>query len=144
MAEQYFTNQGALDLSFVIGRDEIRCSLEEEKQLKIAKVGELFSFKDNGFDNSHDYFYQSVDLNDLKGKRMYEVSLNSKVINTQQDLYQLETSSDKINWHSSLTETVVFPENGPGLYFRVNFKSRSDNYSPWFSNLGIASYKGID
>ena len=136
--------QGALDLSSTIGRDEIRCSLEEEKQLKIAKVGELFSFKDNGFDNSHDYFYQSVDLNDLKGKRMYEVSLNSKVINTQQDLYQLETSSDKINWHSSLTETVVFPENGPGLYFRVNFKSRDNNYSPWFSNLGIVSYKGID
>lgn len=136
--------QGALDLSSVIGRDEIRCSLEEEKQLKIAKTGELFSFEDRGFDNSHDYFYQSVDLNDLKGKRMYEASLDYQVINTQQDLYHLETSSDKINWYNGLSGVVVFPEKGSGIYFRVNFKSRDNNYSPWFSNLGIISYKGID
>lgn len=136
--------QGALDLSSVIGAGEIACRLSNDKEIDIAKAGSLARFTDKGFDNSHDYLYESSNFNNMADKKVVNAQLRDYTIHAPQGAYQIYLSNNKADWQIFNGELINFTTPDLGLYFKAEFKAGNNYYSPWFNGLESIFYQAIE
>jgi|GEM_PF-4856649 hypothetical protein len=137
--------QGSVDLSKILDSGTAICSLKGNRELNIARnfAGEdsLFSFVDKGFNNSHAYHYQSLNLSDFTDKKIVSVELKEYVINAPANLYSLAVSNDGIKWQSSSDNNYKFEgSTSTAFYVKADFKTRDAEYSPWFNGINLISY----
>jgi len=141
--------QGSIDLSTILDGGTAICASKGSRELSITRniTGEnsLYTFIDKGFDNSHTYKYQSVNLSDYTDKKITSVQLRSYTINAPTNLYTLSISTDLVNWQSNSNCDFNF-KNLPlaTFYVKVDFKNREADYSPWFGGLELISYTAQD
>lgn len=137
------TIQGAIDLSFAIPSQSICGQLGDD--LQIATQEGLSIFKDLGFDNSQNYQYQSINLNSFSGKKIFKIILNRPHISADPEKYQIYLSVDGTNWEKVKDSLKFsFEPISEGVYLRVIFLPGDQNYSPWFSDIGIIHYQATD
>jgi hypothetical protein len=138
--------QGAIDLTRNLKRGAAICSYKGDRELNIARSSkEAYIFKDNGFDNSHAYTYQSNNLSSYFDKNIITVNLNSYVINADSNKYSLFVSSDNTNWQPYQNKLVTFKNKNLNTFFvKATFKPGSSEYSPWFGGFDLISYTAQD
>ncbi len=137
--------QGGIDLTEVFGNNTAICSSEGNREIKIARDDGLYSFVDKGFNNSHAYTYQSINLSDFIDKKIVSVQLRSYFINAPVNLYNLAVSTDLTNWQLSDDGVFNFDNSSQNtFYIKANFKTGNAEYSPWFSGVEIISYTAKD
>ncbi len=137
--------QGSISLSKILEEGTAICSLKGNRELNIARsfAGEdsLFSFVDKGFNNSHAYHYQSINLSNFTDKRIVNVELKEYSINAPVNLYSLAVSNDAIKWQSNSDNDYKFEDStSTAFYVKADFKTRDAEYSPWFSKINLISY----
>ncbi len=136
--------QGSVDLSKILGGAAI-CAYRSPGILEIASSNGLYVFRDKGFDNSHHYSYQSINLSSFKDKKVISASLRSIILNADKQLFGIALSSNGGKWETpDSASSVNFTDAGDKLYARVNFKPGASTYSPWFYSLGTISYRATD
>lgn len=136
--------QGAIDLSSILDGGEAICSYRSNQELNIARSDGLYIFKDSGFDNSHNYLYQSKNISSFKDKKITNVYLSTYTINAPDNLYTLYFSVDGKDWQKTAGGEIKFQNGTDSLYVKAEFKSGDMNYSPWFGGLETILYSGID
>ena len=137
--------QGAIDLTEILGSDTSICAPEGNREIKIAREDGLYSFVDKGFDNSHAYTYQSINLSDFIDKKITSVRLRSYFINAPANLYTLSVSTDLVDWQTGKNDIFNFENSSSSaFYLKADFKTGNTDYSPWFSGVDIISYTAQD
>jgi hypothetical protein len=104
-----------------------------------------FTFKDKGFDNSHSYVYQSLNMSDYVGKWIKTVKLSSYIVNASAGSYSLSISPDNNNWQVAGNQEIdLSAAKSEKFYVRGDFKTGNRDYSPWFGGLKLISYTARD
>jgi hypothetical protein len=116
---------------------------------KINNSLDIWQFQDNGFDNSHDYSVVSVDILNkdayvAKNAVIKDIGLSVSekgYANNIDDYGSLYLSSDNSNWDSVKVGSFFrFAEPVSDLYWRLDLKSRDNNFSPWLFHLNRLNY----
>jgi hypothetical protein len=171
--------QGSLDLSYdIYSSSDLYdnfdyCYLSESDNTKVylsfetnsSNSLDIWQFKDNGFDNSHDYSVVSVDILDMAGyvaknAVVKDIGLSvseKKYTNNIDDYGTLYLSSnninhssgsgsnndvnDKYNWTSvEVGRSLRFEEPSVDIYWRLDLKSRDNYFSPWLDHINRLNY----
>jgi len=136
--------QGSIDLSYIL-KDAAACAYHASSSLKIASSNGLYIFKDNGFNNSQTYYYQSVNLSSFKNKQTTLAYLYSTILNADKELFDWYLSANGLSWQKlDKAENLHFNHLGDGLYLRAEFRPADSNYSPWLDSVGTLSYRAKD
>lgn len=136
--------QGALDLSQVFNQKPFQCFVENN-QLYFIEAGKKYLFADQGFDNSHDYQYQSININNYKGKKIQQLHFLRQSINAAPGSYTLFASVDANNWQEVVDNSLSFTnKDSDQAFLRARFQAGDKTYSPWFGGLENVFYIAVD
>ncbi len=110
---------------------------------------DIWQFQDNGFDNSHNYSVVSVDIlnkDDYVAKNAIVKDMGLSVFekgyaNNIDDYGTLYLSFDNFNWNSiEFAKFFRLKKPVSDLYWRLDLKSRDNNFSPWLFHLNRLNY----
>ncbi|MGI5827297.1 MAG: hypothetical protein ACOX6C_02550 [Patescibacteria group bacterium] len=136
--------QGALDLSQIFSQKPFQCFVENN-QLYFIEAGKKYLFADQGFDNSHDYQYQSININNYKGKKIQQLHFLRQSINAAPGSYTLFASIDANNWQEVVDNSLSFTnKDSDQAFLRARFQAGDKTYSPWFGGLENVFYIAVD
>lgn len=138
--------EGIIDLSELIREKipgKITAYLVSDNKIKLitqrAADFNLYSFTDQGFDNSHDYIVTSKDVNGSK-KNILAVLIKEIVITPEKMEFYFSDNAEKFT-ESHLGEVTQFAGTGDKLLWRLKFlKSNNSSYSPWFGGINYLDY----
>lgn len=137
--------QGAIDISSALKNKPAKCFYKNSREVNMVIDSSLQVFKDSGFDNSHNYYYQSSNINNYVGKKVVKIYFLSVGINAIQDSCSLSVSADKKSWQNvSGTEVKLDNKNLETAYLKVKFSPGGSEYSPWFNGLDNIFYVAQD
>ncbi len=137
--------QGAIDISSVLKTQPVKCFYKSDREVNMVIGSSLQVFKDGGFDNSHNYYYQSSNINNYFGRKVVKIYFLSAGINATPDSCSLYVSADKEDWQKvSGTEANLESGSVDTAYLKVKFTPGGSEYSPWFSGLENVFYLAQD
>jgi hypothetical protein len=136
--------QGLINLGEIFEGQFFVCALEKD-QLYLVSAGKKYRFDDRGFDNSHEYQYQSNNINSYKDKKVQQLHILGKSIKANPDDFTFSASFDGQNWQETTSDSLNFTNrDSDQLFLRLNFKAKDNYYSPWFGGLENVFYIAID
>lgn len=136
--------QGALELREALGRKSFHCFVENN-QLYLIQGEKKYVFNDQGFDNTHDYQYQSNNINSHVGKKIQQLHFLRQSINAAPESYTLFASVDANNWQEVSDNNLSFTnKDSDEAFLRLRFQTKDNSYSPWFGGLENVFYIAID
>jgi len=133
-----------VDLAKAFDRKPTPC-FTERNQLYFVQEGKKYLFNDQGFDNSHDYQYQSNNINSYKDKKVQQLHILGKSIKAASESFTFSASINGSDWQEVAGDSLTFSNKGSDqLFLRLQFQPGDDFYSPWFGGLENVFYIAID
>lgn len=137
--------QGGVDISEVLNSRSPICYLNNERSLLITFSDSTYLFSDDGFNRSHNYTYQSVNLSSYNDKIIDQVSINQYDISAKEDSYSILVSADAVSWqpYNHQDPKLQNEKKLSSFFLKTIFKTGNKEYSPWFGGFDVISYRSI-